>query len=202
MHTRWFAVLVVSLVLVAGTARAQEKGQTGVTFGYPASIGILWHPSASFALRPDFSFSISSNDSSGTNVMLGTTDSTSVGVGVTALFYVHTWDKLQAYVAPRFGYSRTRSTSQSSSSSPVLSTPGATATSDGTGNAYSVSGLVGVQYSLSRRFGVYAETGVGYSRVKSDSTSTYTGQTTSVATNSNTNRTWGTRAGLGAVVYF
>ncbi len=195
MRMRWSAVLVVSLVLLAGTARAQEKGQTGITFGYPESIGILWHPSASFAVRPDFFFSSESVDNSSPNLRTATLDANTVGVGVTALFYVHTWDKLRAYVAPRFGYSRQHSRSQSTS------TNGATAASDGTGHGYSVRGSVGVQYSLSRRFGVYAETGIDYLHTTGDDNSTYTSPPFA-NTSSRTDRVWDTRAGLGAVVYF
>ena len=44
------------------SADAQEKGKTGVTLGYPASIGLLWHVTDRIAIRPEFSFAFTSND--------------------------------------------------------------------------------------------------------------------------------------------
>ena len=100
------AIVVLGLLLGGGaTVNAQEAGQAGITMGYPGSIGILWHVSDSVAVRPEISFSTSSSDNE-----FGA-DTTNVSGGASALFYVAKWDRVRAYVSPRFAYGRTTSDS-------------------------------------------------------------------------------------------
>ena len=49
-------VLALLLCGVTGAA-AQDGGKAGITMGYPASIGILWHAGDRVAIRPEFSIS-------------------------------------------------------------------------------------------------------------------------------------------------
>lgn len=159
-------------------ARAQEAGQLGVTLAYPAAIGVIWHATERLAIRPDFSFSASTNDA------LANSNSV-VNVGVSGLLYVRRWDDLRAYVSPRFGYERI-STSVSS---------GATAAP--TTNAYSGMGSFGVQYRLNQRFSIFGETGLSYNHTSTTSTSVITG-----TPNVSTSHSWSTKAGVGMIFYF
>jgi hypothetical protein len=99
-----FLVVLVSL-LIGRAANAQEKGQTGMTMGYPASVGLAWQPTDGFALRPELSFSTMSQDSS----LTGLRNTSTLGVGLSGLFYVSKRESLSAYVSPRFVYNRLNS---------------------------------------------------------------------------------------------
>ncbi|HET9360700.1 MAG TPA: hypothetical protein VFO58_13195 [Vicinamibacterales bacterium] len=99
-------------------------------------------------------------------------DTTAIGIGISVLFYARATDQLRLYFVPRFGYGRT------STSTPNIDP---TETTQG-------SGSFGAQYSLHRRFAVFGEAGVLFSHA--------TGEFT---TSSNS---WGTRTGVGVIVYF
>jgi hypothetical protein len=176
-------VLFVLAVLVVSTrpSSAQDTGRIGLTMAVPGAIGLIWQATDGLAIRPDLTFSQSGSDS-GASL---TASSTSVGVGVSALFYVRKWDDLRAYLSPRFGYQRSSVTF--AGSSPLSPST----------NAYSGAGSVGVEYLLHRRFAVFAETGLGYTH------SDVTGATSSPALSvDSSSHTWGTRAGVGAILYF
>src|SRR5437870_2920123 len=51
-----FALAFVTTI-PAATAAGQERGQVGLTMGYPGSIGIIWHISDAVAVRPELSVS-------------------------------------------------------------------------------------------------------------------------------------------------
>jgi hypothetical protein len=189
-----FAALL--LVSASGAAAAQDSPAVGATMGYPASIGVLWHITERVAIRPEVSLSQLSNTATATVTVIGpggvvissttttsTNDQWNVGVGASGLFYVAQWDALRTYVSPRFQYTRGSVTGMS----------GPTQT-DFQSNQYLVSGSFGAQYALSRRFAVFGELGLGFS--KSSTTSTQPGSGTS-----DTNA-WSTRSGVGIVVYF
>ena len=55
-----------------------------------------------------------------------------------------------------------------------------------------MSGSFGAQYRLSDRFGVYGEIGIQYSHSASDT----------IIISSATTHSWGTRSGVGAILYF
>jgi hypothetical protein len=163
-------------------ADAQEHGRLGVTMGYPAAIGILWHVSDRVALRPEFSFSQS--DSSSESIVSATTDFWSLGTGISALFFSPVSDNLRTYVAPRFSYVRTHGEGDVTKS---------------TTTSYSIAGMFGGQYSLGRRFAAFGEVGFGYSRQTGTATSTVV--STEVRT-TNRGNSVGTRTGVGVVLYF
>ena len=184
MRIRRLLSLAAGLVLAgSGTAGAQGAGKTGVTMGYPASIGIVWHATNKVAIRPDLSLSGGSAEISGSSFE-NDTDALSLGTGVSVLFYLRTYEHLKTYFSPRFTYSRTRTTSTSSG----FTTASSTATSTSTGGA----GSFGAQYALGDKFSVFGEVGFGVSHQKG---------TTSTSSNKATGNSWGTRTGVGVIFY-
>jgi len=173
--TTLLLVLSVSLV-ISHAASAQERGRTGLTMGYPASVGVVWQPSDGFALRPEISFATTSIDSSTT----GLRGTTSVGVGLSGLFYVAKWESLSTYVSPRFVYNRL-----SSGESPLATDV----------NSYALIGSFGTQYALNQRFGVFGEVGVGYGHEQVENRSASFNSTS-------TSNSWNTRTGIGVMLYF
>lgn len=129
------AILALMTVVAAPrVAQAQDQARIGLTMGYPSSVGVIWQVSDRIALRPEITLSRSTGDSS-TDDLLGavpvsTNDSTGVGAGVSALFYIHRWECLRTYVSPRFSYART---STSASTSGTTSTADSTVSSRSTG---------------------------------------------------------------------
>ena len=59
------AVLVLPVLFVAQSAPAlaQDKGDVGISMGYPVSVGVVFHLTDSVALRPEISFTHISSDS-------------------------------------------------------------------------------------------------------------------------------------------
>jgi Outer membrane protein beta-barrel domain len=177
------SLAAVILFAIASTASAQERGDAGIVMGYPAAIGVTFHLTDTIAIRPEFSFTRTSTESS----VLGTertVDSWSTGVGASALFYVSRADSLRTYLSPRFSYGRSRSDSGVN-----LPIDGASTTN----KTYSVAGSFGAQYSLSDRFSAFGEVGLAVSNSKTR-IGTLAGESSGTS--------WGTRSGVGVVVYF
>jgi hypothetical protein len=158
--------LVLVLVAVSGVARAQDLGPVGLTMGYPGSVGVIWQAADRVALRPEFTFSGGSSESSSSSSDVALTGGSSgtrsetwqKGVGLSALFYVTRKDRLRTYITPRFAYSTT-------SSSADLS--GSLASSNFETQSYTTSGSFGVQYNLARHVGMFGEVGLGYTSTNS-----------------------------------
>ena len=145
MRTRRILLLACSIIVGATTAAgAQEAGTVGITMGYPAAIGLLWHLSDRIALRPEFSFTLT--DSSSESLVNDESHFLSLGTGVSALFYWPATDNLRTYAAPRFSYARTH---------------GDSSTTESTTDVYTIAGMFGAQYSLGRRFAAFGEVGLG-----------------------------------------
>jgi hypothetical protein len=180
---------------------AQDTHTVGVTMGYPASFGVLWHASKKVAIRPEISFAGSSTESTTSLPSSQTSlpsissegDGWSIGTGVSALFYLRTYEHLRTYVSPRFTYAYT----SVSTSSNVPNATGALISGKQTGKGASGTGSFGAQYMLGDRFSVFGEVGFGFSHSTSSSSSS---STTSTATKGSSNA-WGTRAGVGVVFY-
>jgi hypothetical protein len=162
-------------VLAVSAASAQEHGNVGITIGYPAAVGVVWHASDAVAIRPDFRISGSSTDPSGTNGW-------SLGTGVSALFYLGSTDNVRTYVSPRLDYQRNSTTITALAIEQTR-----------TSHAWGVAGSFGAEYTPNRRFGVFGEIGFGYSRLKLDALSPIVSATTAHG--------WGTRAGVGVIFY-
>jgi hypothetical protein len=184
------AFFFVCATFVATAAAAQDSGQVGLTMGYPAAVGVIYHVTDHLAVRPEFTASRASTDSSSPLVRNGTT--WSLGVGVSGLFYVSKWDNLRAYVSPRFTYSHDKNSIESEVLIPIGQPAGQTIVVESTGKAYSLSGSFGVQYSLSHKFGIFGETGLAYTHTILDD---------AVGTTIKSDG-WGSRTGAGVIFYF
>jgi opacity protein-like surface antigen len=195
--------LVQAFVLLSmtATAHAQDTGRVGLTMGYPAAIGVVWHVSERVAVRPELSWSDNSSEStstvtftiqgiSNTTTTRSTSDGWTVGVGASGLFYMRKSDGLSTYVSPRVMYTRSvSSTSSSNATGSLLPQP-----TEFRNSGYLASGSFGAQYALGRRFGVFGEIGLAYSRSTNSNN-------LSVAGN-NSSRTISTRSGAGVLFYF
>lgn len=168
----------------AGAAVAQEPGRVGMTIAYPSAVGLIWHASDRLAVRPEFTFSLSTSETTPGGGLPGgsSASSWSVGTGVSLLYYTQEWDKVRGYVSPRFGYSRTRNETESGTFSSTL-----TATNYAWGASY------GVQYLPTERFSVFGEVGIGgaFGRGRASNSG-----------NKSDGHGWGTRSGIGMIVYF
>ena len=172
------AVIIASLIPTF--ASAQEAGKVGVTMGFPASVGLIWHASEKIAVRPEFSFTHSSTDSSATN-----SNSDTVALGVSVLFYTKKWDNAAMYVAPRFSWSHGSSQSESDDGN---------FESTSSGDAYTYSGSVGAQGWIGSRFSVFGEVGLSYGTASSESDSPFSSEIK--------NQSVSIRSGVGVVLYF
>src|SRR5258707_12879195 len=109
MNRSPIVVGTILLMLAGGVANAQEKGQTGLTLGYPASVGVIFHLSDHVALRPEFSVSKSTTSDDASSPSGSTSTGTwALGVGVSGLFYIKKRDNLREYLSPRFTYTRSQ----------------------------------------------------------------------------------------------
>jgi len=181
MNGRTACVIGLALWMGSATAAwAQEKGDAGLAISAPQGIGVIWHPSDKWALRPDLTFSFSETDGEDIGPDIS---ASSIGFGISALFYTHRWDELRLYVSPRLTLSHSSSTVDSD----ILN-------SNSSGSGWGVSGSIGGQYSLGSRFGVFAEAGLVFA---SQST-----ETNSIASTNRTGWSFGTRTAIGGILYF
>jgi hypothetical protein len=199
-------MLAVGAVLfLEANALAQEAGQIGVTLGYPTAVGIIWHVTDNVAVRPEISFSTATTGSPAFSFTLpnvtadiGETSSTTVIAGVSGLFYFGEWDKLRAYLSPRYTYSR------------LTSSLNSTFGTETRNSAYTVTGSFGAHYQLHRRFAVFGETGFGYTHTRSSFTSVFLQPVIPVGINvspvaqfeETNSHSWSTRTGAGVIFYF
>jgi hypothetical protein len=185
------AVVVLGLLLCAcATANAQEAGQVGITMGYPGSIGFIWHVSDGVAVRPEIAFSTASSNNE------FSADTTTVSVGASGLFYVAKWDHVRAYVSPRLSYGRTTSDSAGTIGIALKN------------STYIVIGSFGAQYTAHKRFAIFGETGLGYSRSSSSTTTVIIpivlppGLEPARPTTTTISTGFSTRTGVGVIFYF
>src|SRR4029079_161503 len=126
------------------------------------------------AIRPEMSFVQTSTDTTTITTLtfttpLGiqtqttraqfTTDNTTVGTGVSGLFYLWKREALSAFVTPRYAYNRGTSTTTGG---------GIALPTDGAVTQPLSSGAFGAEYALGRRFSVFGEIGLGYTRTSVD----------------------------------
>ena len=183
-------LLACSLALViagATGAAAQDSGKVGITMGYPAAVGIIWHLGDKVALRPELTFSGSSSETDRAgNVIDIESDGWAFGTGISALFYLHQYDRVRTYFSPRFTYTKIKTTS--SSSNGVFDS-----SSTGRASTYGIAGNFGAEGRIADKFSAFGEVGFGYDHTTTSSSSSST---------RTTGNTWGTRAGVGVIFYF
>jgi opacity protein-like surface antigen len=184
------------LTLFGGVSHAQEPRRVGLTFGYPAAVGVIWHLSERIALRPEFSFSATElNNVPSTATSLETSGS-GYGTGVSALVYLSQWDDVRTYVSPRITYGRAKT---STSSAPF---GGSRFETEQTTTSTGITGSFGVQYTPNDRFGIFGEFGVGYTKQSGEQVSAPSGGGSTASRSESRGHSAGTRAGVGVVLYF
>jgi hypothetical protein len=183
-------VLTALMILMTVTpALAQQKGQVGLTLGYPASAGLQWHPTERVAARVTASYAHASTE---TSISIPTfplvlfptettTTSSVVSLGLSGLFYLSKGDDVRTFVSPRYTY--LHSTADRDPGLSGLSEPGQ--------STYAVGGSFGVQYSPKPAFSVFGEAGLEYQR-----------HDDAVLDGTSKARILGTRAGVGVIFYF
>jgi hypothetical protein len=178
-------LLALTSALALGTtvpSSAQEPGKIGWTMGFPEAIGMKWQASDKIAIRPEFTFSGSSLDSGASASSSGW----NLGFAVTALIYVHKYDQLRTYVAPRFDYGYTHTSITPSSNtlgvSPIDTSRWAA------GGTFSF----GAEYTLGSHFGLFGEAGASFSH----STLPSIASGPDVSGNG-----WGTHTAVGVIFY-
>jgi hypothetical protein len=186
---------VMAVMLAGGPAAAKAAGDIGITMGYPAAIGVVWHITDAVAIRPDVSMTWTSSESVTTTVLppgappvtsTSMVDAWNTAVGISALFYLQTADRFRVYLVPRAAYLR---------STQDLQSGGLTTAIDTTSNGYLLSGSVGAQVAAHDRFSIFGELGVQYSTQRSE-------VSFSSSRSENENRTFGLRSAVGVTVYF
>lgn len=179
MKRLFVALFVTGMCALPLTASAQEKGKTGVTMGFPAAAGILWHATEKVAVRPEFTFSHNATDTP-----FGDSNTDSFGLGVSVLFYTAKWDNVAAYFAPRFAW--THSTAESQSDLTDIE-------NDSSADSYVYSGSFGAQAWIGTRFSVFGEIGLAFTHGSADST---------LSAGDTTLNGFNIRSGVGVVFYF
>ena len=204
LNIQWVASLfALGLAFSPRPCAAEEPPRVGLSMGYPASVGVVWHVTDAVALRPELSFSHGATEATSDLspfTLTSNTDSTVVGVGVSGLLYTAKWEALRSYVSPRFAYTRSSGSTTSTEAVPVIpGIPGTPALPPNpvlstTISSYVISGSFGAEYSLARRFALFGEVGYGYTRTSSSSSNSASLKETANAT--------GTRTGVGVIFYF
>jgi hypothetical protein len=183
---RSLCLCFILLTALSTLARAQDTRKVGITMAAPQSFGVLWHAGKKVAIRPELSFGGSSASTLSSSLDIDGSG-WNIGTGVSAIFYVGTYDHLRTYISPRFTYGHASSTSSSSSLATVTTSELKTTT-----NAVGGAGSFGAQYALGDRFGIFGEVGFGVTH--SDSKS-------SLAPTTGSGTVWGTRGSVGVVFY-
>ena len=139
MHlNRMLPGIAVILSLCASRVGAQEHERVALDLGYPPALALLWRASERVALRPELSFSYTGGDQTLTFWTLTP--------GASALVSIHPSGALTPYVGGRLA---------------------ALLIKNGTGpEQWLAAGLVGARFAMERHFGISAETGVAYTRVR------------------------------------
>ena len=175
---------VLSILALPTLAAAQERGQVGVTMGYPAAIGLQWQITDRFAVRPDINFSFAhvetesdffdaTSESSGRNIVFG----------LAGIWYTRpAGENFRPYLSPRVAFIHT--SSDDDDDEDAL-----------TDSSWAASGSFGLQYSPINRLSIFGEAGIAYSRQER-------GIDTVLGNVSTTGTTWSTRTAVGVIFYF
>ena len=188
MKIRPLLPAALCLMVFPAMSHAQEGGQVGLTMGFPTGAGVIWHATGRIAVRPEITFSQVTSRAELTLPNASTeTSNRALGVGASLLWYFGSSDgNVRPYLSPRIVYNR--STSDDSRSSPDDD-------DEEPVGSLEVSGSLGVQYTPSRRFGVFGE--VGFSREHTERTRSFPDLTVTTSVTS-----WSTRSAVGVILYF
>lgn len=190
----------MTVALTCASATAQERGQVGIAMGYPGTVSVIWHATDTIAIEPKISFLQSSTDSrvesrltiNGVVVtsseVTTAQDGWSVSPGFDLRFTVGKWDNVSAYVAPGYTYLRGSTTIVTATDSPFATILSETRKYSTRG--HDVRGMLGVQYTPHRKFAVFGQFGVRYSRSEQR------------LGNDITTRLIGNTSAVGAILYF
>lgn len=207
------AAACAAIVLSAPAALAQTERRFGFVIAYPTSVGFEWQAADRLAVRFDGTYHHSSVESSATptpaipsipglpNVIRipvfevrSSTTNTGAELGVSLLFDLHRRDDLRLYLAPRVGVliSSTETETTITGLSPAeLAAFTFPANRETTSNTPSGGVAIGASHDISPRLRIFGEAGFSYSR-----------NTIDVVFNDLTQRSFGLRSGVGAVVLF
>jgi hypothetical protein len=207
-------VIAVSCGLVlttASAASAQDERRVGLVMGFPASVGVVWHVSDRLALRADGTYNWSSATIEGVDDSLTTSPSPipvfeiaitqesstqSGSIGLSLLFDLHRQEQFRIYLAPRVGWAvaHTESTVTIDVSRvqiiPGVPPRGNTIGESETAYSPTFGASIGASTRVGDRFGVFGEAGFSYN------------QTTTEEILRATRRSFGIRAGVGAMLFF
>jgi len=188
--------VVLATAMAAAPAAAQERGDVGVTMGYPAAIGVVWHVTDGLALRPDVSLTWTSSESTNTLTVFpgvapitstSSVESQSTSVGMSALVTLHRADRFRLYVVPRAAWVR--------STVELDGGLAGEATVDTTTDGWLASGGVGAQVAVHDRVAIFGEASVQYSWQRATSSLT-------TSRSEDTTRAAGLRSAVGVAIYF
>ena len=102
--------ICAAVAFASSNASAQERRQFGVTMGFPAAVGVVWHATEKIGIKADVNFSlVSSEIDAGPFLPERETSTNSFGFGVAGLFYTGRSDNVSLYFSPRFAYTTTTS---------------------------------------------------------------------------------------------
>jgi hypothetical protein len=174
-HSKLVRSLALIVLLASpGAALAQEPKSAGLVLNSAGAVSVIWHASERVALRPEIGFMWGKVDNS---ALPAEATQTTFTPAITVLLYLGPSEDVRLYVAPRYAYGRSRSTSVS----PVND-------SEQTTSTHNFSGSFGAQFSAHRRFSLFGEVGLNYTR--------------SEPVPSTTNQAWSIRSVAGAILYF
>jgi hypothetical protein len=187
---------VMLLTVAARPAAGQQAGDVGVTMGYPGAIGVVWHVTERFAVRPDVTLTRNTSESRTTSSLFQGQDlsstTTSEGwasaVGLSALVTVRTIERLRLYLSPRVAYSHSTSENESGLT-------GALSAFTATTRGVIASGSFGTQYNVHDRFALFGELGLQYTTLTTKSD--FPG-----SSNETDSTSFGLRSAVGVTFYF
>ncbi|MEA2005398.1 MAG: hypothetical protein U9O50_03965 [Acidobacteriota bacterium] len=190
-------LLFITICLVTSFSLAQEKGKFGITMRADPSpqIGMIYHISRKFALRPHIGFTIGKEKTESEfrplvdqQVIKRTMeeDSTRASFGFGLLFYFYSVKDFSIYSGLNFSYTRETTESSSSWSKSKWET---------SGDIIQTNALFGLQCKIMEHLEIFGEVGFGYVSGRFDYDN-YTESTQKI-------RKWGlTNSGVGIVFYF
>ena len=185
------------LLFLTSLSLSWEKGSVGLNFRVDPSprIGMTYHISSKFALRPYVGFSIGKEEADAEfqpernrPVISGTRkeDSTNIHFGLGFLFYFYSVGDVAVYTGLNLGYTRINKEITFSWRDGEIKEDGDT---------YQASAMLGLQGRITNNLGIFGEVGFGYSSGKSNRRNDTESEISS--------RRWGlANTGVGIIFYF